>query len=71
MNWTKINAFAEGLFKTTFVSVGGETALEIASNPNTRPHWDDRHLNNPPAWQPYSAPEIDMTDLNLLGWKAK
>jgi hypothetical protein len=70
-NWSGINRFSENLFKTTFVSVGREAALEIASGPETRPHWDNRHENNPGPWKPYDAPEIDMTDLHLLGWKAK
>lgn len=57
------------LFEVEIVSVGMHQALEIASDPDTRPYWDERHLNNPPVGEP-GLPNIDLTDLHLLGWRA-
>ncbi len=55
------------LFTSEIISVGAVEATRIASDPNTRPYWDDRHLNySPPA--PLEVVYIDKTDLYLLGW---
>jgi len=71
INWTAINKFSARLFGTTLVSVGMERALDIASDPDTRPHWDSRSEILPGPFVAYSAPPVDKTDLYMLGWTGK